>query len=91
MVGREVPLPGWLLNTASKTPDTHVAHQWGTARVGHDCRPEVTSDLPEHKSGDYCPKHATHNGLRTRLRPAGKNGWPRLWAWPDRSALSHWL
>lgn len=39
---REAPLPGWLLNTASKTPDTHVAYQRGTARAGRNCRPEVT-------------------------------------------------
>lgn len=26
--GRAVPLPGWLLNTATKIPDTHMAHQW---------------------------------------------------------------
>lgn len=32
MVGGEVPLPGWLLNTASKTPDIHVAHQWGDGK-----------------------------------------------------------
>lgn len=35
-------LPGWLLNTASQTPDTHVARQWRTARAGCDCRPEVS-------------------------------------------------
>lgn len=29
---REGLLPGWLLNTASQTPDTHVARQWGNSK-----------------------------------------------------------
>lgn len=79
MAGREV-LPGWLLNTAPKTPDTHVAHQCETARAGCDCRPEVASDLLEHKRAGTTVPNMQHNGLRTQLRPAGENGWPRLQA-----------
>ena len=36
------------------------------ARVGQDCRPEVTLTSRAQESRDHCPTHATHNGLRTQ-------------------------
>lgn len=36
------------------------------ARVGQDCRPEVTLTSRAQESWDHCPTRATHNGLRTQ-------------------------
>lgn len=57
---REVLLPGWLLNTASQTPDTPVARQWETAQAGRDCRPEVMPDFPEHKRAGTAVPNMQH-------------------------------